>query len=138
MSKGKNMLKKCVQHFFSANDINALFALLAALVSNLDELRNFLEEGWNQTEAVAILYDYMNTVTKFLQLFGTNALTQFFTQTLTYVFLAIEKYLRVVDTIQDNEILINYNQFIESGKKLILQLLVLLFEGKNAPYVIKV
>ena len=93
-----------------------MFALLAALVSELDELRHFLDEGWNQTEAVAILYDYMNTVTKFLQLFGTNSLTQLVSQAFAYVFLAVEKYLRVTDTMQDNEILANYNQFIESGK----------------------
>merc|ERR1712168_223224 len=49
-----------------------------------------------------------------LATFGTNPLTELIAQSLAYVFLAVEKYLRVTDTMQDNEILANYNQFVES------------------------
>jgi len=97
-----------------ASDISALMSLLAALVAELDQLRHFLDEGWDPIEMIAILYDYTNTLTQFLQLFGNNIVTQLITQTMAYGLLITEKYFRIVETMEDNLILSNWNQFIET------------------------
>jgi len=111
-----NLLDDAVDEIMSlvpANNIDALVSLLGAMVSQLDQLRSFLENGWDPIEMIAILYDYANTMTQFLQLFGNNVVTQLITQTLAYGLLATEKYFRIVETMEDNLILSNWNELTE-------------------------
>ena len=91
--------------------------MLSALVSELDELQSFLRNGWDSTELVAILFDYTNTISQFLQLFGGNQLVGLILELASYVLLAAEKYLRITATMMDNEILVNLQEFMNTCKK---------------------
>ena len=90
--------------------------MLSALVSELDELQSFLRNGWDSTELVAILFDYTNTVSQFLQLFGDNQLAGLVLELASYVLLAAEKYLRITATMMDNDILVNLQEFMKTCK----------------------